>query len=162
MKRALLIVDVQNGFITDKTKHIPSLVEKLQYDYDIVFITKFINKHNPLFRILLNYNKLKPEDEEDIKLAFKPKQDSIIIDKHNYSCVDDNFLNLLKQNNINKIDVCGIETDVCVTKCAVDLFENEIMPFVLKDYCATNSEMYFANDIALEMLKRYIGEKQII
>lgn len=159
-KKVLLIVDVQNGFINEKTKHIPFLVEKLQYSYDFVIATRFINLPDSPYRRLIKWSHLSPGTDE-VELAFKPKEDVIIIDKYIYSCVDDYFMRLLMDQKIDSVDICGIDTDICVTKCAVDLFERNITPFVLKDYCATHANSDIQNS-ALVILSRYIGKSQII
>jgi nicotinamidase-related amidase len=156
----LLIVDVQNGFISERTKHIPNLVEKLQYNYKYVIATRFINAENSFFRKLINWNRLN-ENSNDIEFAFNLKQDAIIIDKYIYTCVNSSFLKILDSYNIKEVDICGIDTDICVTKCAVDLFEHGIIPYVLKDYCATHAKEDI-NEVALKILARYIGEGQII
>ena len=160
MKKALLIVDVQNGFVNDKTKHIPPSVEKLQYSYDLVIATRFVNLPDSPYRRLIKWNHLSPGTDE-IELAFKPKEDVIILDKYIYSCINDSFVNMLEENEVDAVDICGIDTDICVTKCAVDLFERNITPYVLKDYCATHAEAD-VQDVALIILARYIGRSQII
>lgn len=160
MKKALLIVDVQNGFVNDKTKHIPPLVEKLQYDYDLVIATRFINLPESPYRRLIKWNHLSPGTNE-IELAFRPKEGIVIIDKYIYTCINDSFVGLLEDNKIDVVDICGIDTDICVTKCAVDLFERNITPNVLKDYCATHANANI-QESALIILARYIGSSQII
>lgn len=158
--RALLIVDVQNGFVNERTKHIPALVEELQYRYDLVIATRFINLPDSQYRRLIKWNHLSPGSDE-IELAFKPKEDAVIIDKNIYTCINESFLELLRNHNVNEVDICGIDTDICVTKCAVDLFEKDITPFVLKDYCATHASKNLQK-AALDILARYIGRSQII
>lgn len=160
LSKALLIVDVQNGFVNEKTKHIPMLVEKLQYSYDLVIATRFINLPDSPFRRLIKWNHLSP-DTDEIELAFKPKEGVVVIDKYIYSCIDEPFLRLLKDNGVEAVDICGIDTDICVTKCAVDLFERNITPYVLKDYCATHADAD-VQESALTILARYIGKTQII
>lgn len=160
MSKALLIVDVQNGFVNEKTKHIPKLVEKLQYDYSFVIATRFINLPDSPYRKLIKWEHLSPETDE-IELAFKPKEGTVIIDKYIYSCIDERFILLLKENGIDAVDICGIDTDICVTKCAVDLFERNIIPYVLKDFCATHADAEI-QEAALVILARYIGKSQII
>lgn len=160
MKKALLIVDVQKGFINDKTLHIPALVEELQYQYDFVIATRFINLPDSQFRRLIKWDRLSP-DSEDIELAFNLKEGAIVVDKYIYTCIDDEFVTMLKEHGVTAVDVCGIDTDICVTKCAVDLFERDITPFVLKDYCATHAGLDL-QEAALEILARYIGRLQIV
>ena len=158
--RALLIVDVQNGFVNEKTAHIPPMVEKLQYDYDVVFATRFINLPNSPYRKLIKWNRFSPETG-DIELAFHLREDAVVIDKYVYTCVDDSFLRLLAEKGITSVDICGIDTDICVTKCAVDLFEKRFTPFVLKEFCATTASEDI-QEAALIILARYIGKSQII
>lgn len=160
MPKALLIVDVQNGFVNEKTKHIPRLVEKLQYNYDLVIATRFINLPDSPFRRLIKWNRLSPGTNE-IDLAFKPKEGIVVVDKYIYSCIDETFLRLLEDKGIDAVDICGIDTDICVTKCAVDLFERNITPYVLKDYCATHADAD-VQESAFIILARYIGKTQII
>jgi len=160
MKKCLLIIDVQVGFINNFTKHIPTKVEKLQYEYKYVYITRFYNKEKSFYRKLLKWNRFS-KDSDDFELAFKPKTNSKIIDKSIYSCINEDFLKELKKFNIDEIDICGIDTDICVTKCSVDLFENNIIPKVLANYCASHAGI--ENHLsALKILKRYIGKEQII
>ena len=160
MSKALLIVDVQNGFVNEKTKHIPRLVEKLQYNYDLVIATRFINLPDSPFRRLIKWNRLSPGTNE-IDLAFKPKEGIVVVDKYIYSCIDETFLRLLEDKGIDAVDICGIDTDICVTKCAVDLFERNMTPYVLRDYCATHADADI-QEAALVILARYIGKSQII
>ncbi len=159
-KKALLIVDVQNGFVNDKTRHIPPLVEKIQYNYDLVIATRFINLPDSPYRRLIKWGHLSPGSDE-IELAFKLKDNAVIIDKYIYTCIDDSFMSLLKDNEIEAVDICGIDTDICVTKCAVDLFERNITPYVLKDYCASHADADVQTS-SLIILARFIGSGQII
>lgn len=55
MKKALLIIDVQKSAVI-KPK-IAQEIEKLQYEYDVVFVSKFTNKNSPLLN-LLNWSAL--------------------------------------------------------------------------------------------------------
>ena len=62
---------------------------------------------------------------------------------------------------IDKIYLCGIDTECCVLKTAFDLFENEYDVYVLKDYCACMCGTQRHNN-AIEILKRNIGYDKII
>jgi len=42
-KTALLIVDLQKGFINEHTAHIPALVQELIPSYQTIFATRFYN-----------------------------------------------------------------------------------------------------------------------
>jgi nicotinamidase-related amidase len=160
MSSCLLIVDVQNGFINDSTKHIPELVEKLQSSYQFVYVTRFFNKEDSFYRKLINWNRF-DKTSTDFSLAFEPAPDAHILDKSIYTCVNASFLQELNGHGIDAVDVCGVDTDICVTKCAVDLFENGIIPRVLAKYCASHAG-YVAHEAALRTLGRYIGKSQVV
>lgn len=156
----LLIVDVQNGFINESTKHIPYLVADLQMQYTKVYATRFYNEENSFFRTLLKWHRLS-KDSPEFTLAFSPSDHTNLIDKNIYSCVNQDFLNILMESKCQTIDICGIDTDICVTKCAVDLFENGFVPNVLANFCASHAGIE-AHENGLKTLGRYIGESQII
>lgn len=157
---ALLIVDVQRGFINSHTAHIPSLVERLQHEYQTVFATQFSNPEGSNFRRLIHWQRFTP-GSTDIELAFVADPKTQVIHKSIYSCVTDRFLSDLRREKITEIHVCGIDTDICVTKCAVDLFESGLTPFVLEKYSASHAGEA-AHAGAINVLKRFIGKGQII
>ena len=155
----LLIVDVQAGFINTATAHIPGQVEPLQAAYDRVFITRFFNPPISPFRSWMGYTRC-ARDSDDFKLAFKAREDARLLDKDRYTCVGPAFLDTLAGHNVHQVDVCGLDTDICVTKCAVDLFENGIRPIVLAGYCASSGGER-AHLAGLATLARYLGNDQI-
>lgn len=156
---ALLIVDVQLGFIRPSTAHVPEAVAKLQFDYSTVIATQFYNQEGSFFRSLIKWERLKA-DTQEFNLAFNLKEDALRIVKPIYTCVDSRFLDYLTRRSIKRVDICGIDTDICVTKCAVDLFENGIEPIVLKDHCGSTAGEE-AHTHALQTLGRFIGRGQI-
>jgi len=160
MSKCLLITDVQVGFINADTAHIPKLVEALQSEYNIVYATRFYNKEGSFYRKLIKWECFS-KDSADFPLAFVPSRNVTLIDKSIYSCVNDDFLQELNKKGIDEVDICGIDTDICVTKCAVDLFENGVIPFVLAKYCASHAGEE-AHRYALKTLGRFIGRGQVI
>lgn len=155
----LLIVDVQAGFLTKATRHIPASVEAAQAGYEHVVATRFFNPENSFFRTLLDWDRCAP-GSPDIPLAFEARPDALILDKPGYTCVSAEFLAWLREHNISVVHVCGIETDICVTQCAVNLFESGIEPVVLGGLCASCAGKA-AHARGLATLARYIGRNQI-
>ena len=160
MKKLLLVIDMQNAFINENTKHIidkiNKLIDKNKFD-DIVF-TKFINYNNSIYTRKLNYYDC--IDESSNKLIIDTRNYKAI-NKKTYTALNDELKKYLKDNNINKIYLCGIDTECCILKTALDLFENEYDVYVLKDYCACTHGIKKHNN-ALEILKRNIGKDSII
>ena len=119
----LLIIDLQKNFINEYTKEVLLKIEKLlsKNIFDYVAFTKFINDTNSQFCKILNYKGC--IDDEDRKIVIDTKNYPIF-DKRIYTTLNLEFKIFLEKNNIKTIYLCGIDTDACVLKTAVDLFEN--------------------------------------
>ena len=157
---ALLIVDVQVGFVNDATHHVVPKVEALQKRYAHVYATRFINAEGSPYRRLLDWHRFYA-GSDDVPLAFEPIDGVVVLDKHVYTCVTPDFLRDLRDKGIDEVAICGIDTDACVSACAVDLFENGIRPVLLSDACASHAGAEF-HEAALRILARLIGRKQIV
>lgn len=158
MKSLLLVIDMQKAFINKNTEFliekINALIESKKYD-DIIF-TRFINtKESPFAKKLNYYGCIK----EDRKIVVKIKNK--VFDKKTYTALNNEVKDYIDKNKIDKIYLCGIDTEACVLKTALDLFENGYDVFVLKEYCAS-THGYERNKNALEILKRNIGKNSII
>lgn len=157
---ALLIVDVQQGFINHHTCHIPDVVERLQEHYEHVFASRFINASDSPHRRFIDWHKFDAESSE-VELAFTPKANAVVFDKKVYTCVNKELLAVLEERHINEVHLCGIDTDVCVMLTAVDLFKNKIRPVVLSEASASHGGQEY-HDNALSILRRQIGHNQVL
>ena len=158
--KALLIVDVQNGFVNDATRHIVPKVEALQKQYAHVYATRFINTEGSPYRKLLDWHRFYASSN-DVPLAFQPIDGVVVIDKHVYTCVTPAFLEDLHSKGIEEVAICGIDTDACVSACAIGLFENGIRPILLSEACASHAGPEY-HQAALRILPRLIGKNQIL
>ena len=66
-----------------------------------------------------------------------------------------------KENEIEQVYLCGIDTDACVIKTAIDLFENNIDVKVIENCCMSHSGKKYHN-YAIKILKKLIGKESII
>ena len=62
-----------------------------------------------------------------------------IIDKYIYTLFTPEGTRLVAERGWTDLYVCGIDTDICVLKTAVDAFEQNLTPWILKDACASHS-----------------------
>ena len=161
-ERTIVIVDVQNGFITPASAHIPDRINQLlgKVDFRHRVFTRFHNPPGSQYEKLLHWTRFRtpPETEIVTELQGKP---TLIIDKNIYSSLTKRFLDFLRTENIEEIYVAGIDTDICVLKTAVDLFEAGYRPIVLADCCMSHAGIT-VHKAALEILPRFIGRKQIV
>lgn len=159
MAAALLIVDVQQGFVNAATRHLPARIAELQDEYDRIFATQFINPPGSPYRHLMGWERFAP-GSADVQLAFTPRDDATVIEKTIYSCVSPAFLDQVRRERIEELHLCGIATDNCVLKCAVDLFEAGLRPVVLADFCASHAGADH-HKWGLAIIQRFIGEQQV-
>lgn len=155
----LFIIDVQKGFINGHTKHIPAIVEQLQSSYDHVFVSRFFNPDPSLYRDLMNWYKFRKETP-DVDLAFSPISNAFQFDKEIYSCLLPSVLDELGHRRIKEVHLCGIATECCILKTAVDLFEKNFRPVVLTSGCASHAGAE-CHQAGLIVLQRLIGRDQI-
>ena len=145
MKNALLIIDAQKAAVVKP--EIVRSIEKLQYEYDVVYVSKFTNTGSPLLKIMdwTGY--------DDETLAFTPKKEAIIFIKTGYTSY------LPEMKAFDEIHLCGFDTEACVYKTAMDLVEIGVRPVVLKDYCYSSDEQM--HTIGIKILAKNIGKKNV-
>ena len=162
MNLCLFIIDVQNGFIAQNTSHIPQKVKSLleQNIFEYVVFTRFINTLDSPYVKYLNWHELFSETEQKIVDDIKPFV-RIVFDKTVYTACNQETLNFLKKRNICKVFICGIDTERCVLKTAIDFFENNILPYVLTYYSASNGGDNY-HQAAILVLSQLIGISNII
>lgn len=160
MKSLLLIIDVQKCFINEYTEKTKYSIEKLlnKNNYDFIVFGKFKNNKNSPFYKKLNYTECMNEYDTQIELDIENKK---VIERCKYSLYTNELKKYIKNNNISKIYICGFDTDACIYKISLDLFENNYDVYVLKDYCASSGG-YDMNKMALTLLNRQIGKNSII
>ena len=96
MNTALLVVDVQCGFINSYTEHLPKKINTLFSKYKHIFCTQFFNPENSFYRKLIRWDQIS-KDSNDFKLAYQPPSHATILEKDIYSCVNKKFFKLLKK-----------------------------------------------------------------
>lgn len=160
-KDALLVIDVQNGFVSSKTEGIiDDLIKYIKkFDGCLKIATKFVNSGGG-FKDIMHWDRLKAYPEIEVLKEVAQNVD-YVIEKNVYTACTKEVMKLLKDNKIEQVFLVGIDTDCCVLKTAIDLFENNIRPIVETKHCASNGgpESHLA---AIKVLERTIGREQII
>ncbi|MEH2198576.1 isochorismatase family cysteine hydrolase [Nostoc sp.] len=162
MNFCLFIIDIQNGFITQNTSHIPQRVKSLleQNLFERVIFTKFINTPNSPYVKYLNWHNLISPVEQKIVDEIEPFA-QVTFDKTIYTACNEETLNFLTKNDIKKVFICGLDTDSCVLKTAVDFFENNIKPYILEYYSASTGGDKI-HQAGILVLSQMIGVNNIV
>lgn len=162
MSSSIIVVDVQNGFITPASTHVPERIKGLldQIEFKHRVFSRFVNPEKSQYEKLLSWTRFRSSPETDI-VPCLVEYPTLIIEKHIYSCISDEFLDFAKTNELEKFYVCGIDTEICVLKTCVDLFEHGFRPILLADCCMSHAGTGH-HAAALEILPRFIGRRQIV
>ncbi|MCB2101696.1 MAG: cysteine hydrolase [Rhodobacterales bacterium] len=156
----LIVIDVQRGFITPDTRHVPDLVTRLQHRFDAVWVSRFVNPPGSAHRRLLGWARFAPGSDETA-LAFRPRAGARLADKTTYTCDGPPLRAWLAAHGLDTVYLAGIATDGCVLKTAVDLFEGGLRPVVLAGACASHGGAD-CHAAGLLLLKRFVGAGQVI
>lgn len=155
-----MIIDLQSEFINNNTEWIIEKIDELRLSsqYDKKVFTKFVNNvGNPAYKIGWHGCM----SEESRKLCIKPQAKDKVFEKTTYSACNERITKYLKENNIEKIFLCGLDIDCCILATAFNLFDAGYEVFILKDYvgCMQGDKLKKAT---LEILTRNLGSASII
>jgi nicotinamidase-related amidase len=163
MVEPLLVVDVQRGFINDFTEHIPGRIKRLIDigDYAPVLFTRFVNTPESPYQRLLDWHgcAAPPETEIVEELAPLTARDTVF-EKRGLTGMPDALAERLRRDGFGQVSVVGIDTDMCVLKVAMDVFDLGIEPVILVDCCASTAGLQ-AHLGGLAILSRNIGPHQL-
>jgi nicotinamidase-related amidase len=166
-KPVLVVVDVQNGFITEHSKAVVPVIVDVVHRWqaaqgDVVF-SRYRNYAGSPFERLMGWTKMIDGPEIDLVAELSPYAgpQTPVLDKYLYSLFTPEATHLIDQRGWTDLYLCGIDTDMCVLKTAVDAFERDLTPWVLEDACASHVDPE-AHRAGLLIARRYIGAHHVI
>lgn len=165
----LLVVDVQNGFVNDRSRHIldplAGFLQSWLSSGRSVALTRFLNRPGSQWETLIHWTRLRQSPETDlhpvIEEIIADNSNVSVVDKTTYTSLNAPMQQILKKIKPRRLLICGIATDGCVLKTAVDAFEEGITPIVLADLCASHAGEE-VHDAGLLLIRRFIGSDQVI
>lgn len=163
MAEPLLVVDVQRCFINDYTRHIPGRIRRLLEggDFGPVLWTRFVNTEGSPYQSLLQWHACMegPETQLVPEVAPLARHGDVYV-KEGLTGVPDALAERLHRDAIRQISLVGIDTDMCVLKVAMDVFDLGIEPIILVDCCASTGGLQ-SHLAGLSILSRNIGPHQL-
>jgi nicotinamidase-related amidase len=163
MARPLLVVDVQQGFVNDYTAHIPDRIVRFierNRPRPILF-TRFVNREDGPYARFLDWHACEAPPETDLAPVLLPyvETGSMFV-KPGLAGLSEELRGYLKTSSFEAIDLVGIDTDMCVLKIALDIFDLGIEPLVYTDCCASTAGLQ-AHLAGLAVLARNIGADRL-
>lgn len=83
------------------------------------------------------------------------------VDKPGYTLFTDHGTQVIADGGWSDLVFCGLTTESCVCKSAVDAFERDFTPWVVTDACGSHGGVE-AHEAGLLVLRRFIGQGQMI
>jgi nicotinamidase-related amidase len=161
----LLLVDLQHGFLNDFTRHIPErvvrLLERDRTHYDPVLVTRFINIEGGPFRRFLDWHGCATSPETDLVPEIMPwVEEEHVFSKPGSAGMSPELVSWLQEHAVERVTLAGIDTDMCVLKIALDIFDLGIEPIILVDCCASTAGLQ-SHLAGLAVLARNIGADKL-
>lgn len=162
----LLIVDVQNGFVTGDTQHVVPAIINLAQRWNqaggSTVFSRYFNYPGSSFERLVNWRQLYSPPETDIANGLAPYAErSTTINKETYSAFTDDLRKLVRHHGWSNIVVCGIDTDLCVLTTVFDAFDSGLTPWVVTD-CSASTGGQVTHEAGLIVMARGIGETHLV
>jgi nicotinamidase-related amidase len=163
MADPLLVVDVQRCFVNDYTQHIPARIARLiaRGEHHPILFTKFVNEAGGPYRRYLDWHDCDCDPGTNLADEIEDHvQPDLVFAKPGYAGISDELANHLRERGYEQIVLAGIDTDMCVLKVALDVFDLGIRPIVLVDCCASTAGLQ-SHLAGLAVLARNIGAEQL-
>lgn len=155
-----MIVDLQRGFVTPKTERVIGVIERAinTLEYDVCVYSRFYNNKETSFTRILNWERFQSAEEQEIVLPIAKKD--LVVSKNTYSAVTNELKHIINSHQIERVYLCGIDTDSCVLATAFELFDNGIEPVIIIDGCASTGgdEIHHA---AETIMRRSFGKENV-
>ena len=164
---ALIVVDVQNGFCNEiSAPAIPRIVSLVRGWSDAglpMVFTRYHNYPGSKFERLLDWPEVQHAPDTDLvgDLAPLAARAVAVADKTGYTALTAEVAKLVDKHGWTDLVFCGLDTDTCVLKSVADAFERELVPWLVRDACASHGSRG-QHRTGVTMAGRFIGQRQII
>lgn len=165
---ALVVVDVQNGFVDPDTEHVVPVIVDLVARWqaaggDVVF-TRYHNYEGSLYVSLIGWDQLMDAPQTDLVEELEPyvERAAGVVDKHSYDMLaSPEGASLVAEHDWTDLYICGIATESCVTATALGAFQAGRVPWIIEDASTTHAGQH-VHEAGILVASRFIGEGQIV
>ncbi|AXH92029.1 cysteine hydrolase [Micromonospora aurantiaca] len=162
----LVVTDMQNGFVREQSAHIVpvvvDLVRRWQATGGDTLFTRYLNYPGSPFERFFGWQRLQSSPDIDLVHDLRPfVNQGFVLDKKIYSPFTPEGLTLFEERGWGEFYFCGIATESCVLKGAVDAFERGFTPWLVADASASHAGVE-AHEAGLLVARRFIGPGQVI
>ena len=162
MTRALVVVDMQYGFMNKNTDYLENKIAEFIDDnkdkFDIVIATQYVNNENsPCYKFEGWKQCMTGTHEAEVIDSIKQRAD-VIIPKDVYSCWN-KISDIVK--GADKVYFVGVNTGCCVLHSVFDAYNDLQDCTVISNLCGSTSG-FGSHLAALQVLKECITEQRVM
>ncbi|GAA1398438.1 isochorismatase family cysteine hydrolase [Catellatospora coxensis] len=165
-RAVLVVVDMQLGFVHPNSEYVvPRVVDLVKRWSDAggaLIFTRFLNWADSPFERFFSWSALMNSPQTDLIPELEPYAASaIVVDKPFYTLFTAEGEQAISAGGWTDLVICGLTTESCVLKTAVDTFERHLTPWVVTDASATHAGQH-AHEAGLLVISRFIGRGQLV
>ena len=161
MSKLLIVIDMQKGFRFEESLAIAEKFNKHISNFDNVCFAMFENRKKSLFETQLKWVDFQNDEDKELLDGLDVPENAHFINHHNYTVYNDELKSLIKKLAPSEIYLSGLFSDVCLLKTSMDMFDDEIIPYIIKDLSASPHGDN-AHDVAFATMAEAIGDDRII
>lgn len=162
-KTCLVIIDMQNGFINEHTRHLISKIKEFieKSNFDNVVATQYVNHPDTACYKFEGWKEcMQGTTSTDIVKELKPLIQRTF-KKDKYSCWNSQFKQFVKENKFNKLFFVGVNTGCCVLHSAFDAYNDLQDCCVIENLCGSTSGES-SHKAAIQILTECITPERVI
>jgi nicotinamidase-related amidase len=137
--KVLLVVDVQNYFVNEHTRHIvPKIIDFIEAEKpDKIFFTRFINSKGSNFFKATGFKRCFSKKDVEMPVEFEKYINNNLFNKTTFSALK--VKQLIKQlNKSDQLLICGTDTECCIYMAGMEAIDMGFDVKILKDLCASH------------------------
>lgn len=156
---ALLVIDVQYGFMDKGADRVVAPIAKLvkSWPKEKLFYLKYRNYPGSMFTKHLDWHEFITSEQVDI-VSEVLVDDAKVFEHFGYSPPPELITQL---KNMQNVGICGVDTDACVMAAVFALWDADVRPIILADYCASSGGEQI-HRAALDVMLRQFGTNSVI
>jgi nicotinamidase-related amidase len=158
-KKALVVVDVQPGFLNDANRYVVQHIKKLiqSVPYDAYVAAVFYTEKGSLWDKQQQWVLPKGDDTrlEDGIANLLRGRNVIFVEKQTKSAFHGNLplAEMLRQQGIEEVHVVGVDTNDCVIATAFDAFDSGFITYAIEEGCQSSGSQQL-HAAGLEVLRQ--------
>ena len=163
MRDALVIIDMQKGFVNEYTNHLPKAIFDFAKNgcFSEIIGFRYVNHEKTPCYIFEGWSKCMEGSEESELAPGISYICNAIFKKDVYSGWNDQLKKYLSKKGIDRVVFVGVNTGCCVLHSAFDAYNDLFETIVVSDLCGSTSGQK-SHEAALQILSECITKERVI